>query len=135
MLALHTWRTFQGQRQFCFIKIILNLMLRFVTYKLMTNYVHIITWPASQIMPLYVLESDFHRQALSMTTYLFCTSISVWWFICFTYFNYRKEIIVGCAVRESLSITIFVNLGLFRHFETITNIRTWIKSHTYWRML
>ena len=24
-------------------------------------------------------------------------------------------------------ITIFGNLGLFRHFETITNIRTWIK--------
>jgi hypothetical protein len=32
-------------------------------------------------------------------------------------------------------ITIFVNLGLFRQFETITNIRTWIKSHRYWRML
>ena len=32
-------------------------------------------------------------------------------------------------------ITIFVNLGLFRHFETVTNIRTWIKSHWYWRML
>ena len=32
-------------------------------------------------------------------------------------------------------ITIFVNLGLFRHFETITNIRTWIKSHRYWKML
>jgi hypothetical protein len=32
-------------------------------------------------------------------------------------------------------ITIFVNLGLFQHFETVTNIRTWIKSHRYWRML
>jgi hypothetical protein len=32
-------------------------------------------------------------------------------------------------------ITIFVNLGLFRHFETVTNIRTSIKSHIYWRML
>ena len=32
-------------------------------------------------------------------------------------------------------ITIFVNLVFFRHFETITNIRTWIKSHIYWRML
>ena len=31
--------------------------------------------------------------------------------------------------------TIFVNLGLFRHFETVTNIRTWRKSHRYWRML
>jgi hypothetical protein len=30
-------------------------------------------------------------------------------------------------------IIIFVNLGLFRHFEIITNIRTWIKSHRYWR--
>ena len=27
-----------------------------------------------------------------------------------------------------MQITIFVNLGLFRHFETVTNIRTWIKS-------
>jgi hypothetical protein len=34
-----------------------------------------------------------------------------------------------------VSITIFVNLGLFRHFETVTNIRTWIKWHRYWRML
>ena len=33
------------------------------------------------------------------------------------------------------TITIFVNLGFFQHFETITNIRTWIKSHRYWRML
>jgi hypothetical protein len=32
-------------------------------------------------------------------------------------------------------ITILVNLGLFRHFETVTNIRTWIRSHRYWRML
>jgi hypothetical protein len=32
-------------------------------------------------------------------------------------------------------ITIFINLGLFWHFETVTNIRTWIKSHRYWRML
>ena len=35
----------------------------------------------------------------------------------------------------TIKITIFVNLGLFQHFETITNIRTWIKSHRYWRML
>ena len=34
-----------------------------------------------------------------------------------------------------LQFTIFVNLGLFRHFEAVTNIRTWIKSHRYWRML
>jgi hypothetical protein len=33
------------------------------------------------------------------------------------------------------SITIFVNLGFFWHFETVTNIRTWIISHKYWRML
>jgi hypothetical protein len=33
------------------------------------------------------------------------------------------------------SITIFVNLELFRHFETVTKIRTWIESHKYWRML
>ena len=26
-------------------------------------------------------------------------------------------------------ITTFVILGLFRRFETVTNIRTWIKSH------
>ena len=34
-----------------------------------------------------------------------------------------------------VGITIFVNLGLLRHFETFTNIRTWIKPHIYWRML
>ena len=33
------------------------------------------------------------------------------------------------------NITIFVNLRFFWHFETVTNIRTWIKSHKYWRML
>ena len=34
------------------------------------------------------------------------------------------------SVASCLSfITIFVNLGLFRHFETVTNIRTWI-NHT-----
>ena len=32
-------------------------------------------------------------------------------------------------------ITIFINLGLFWHFEIAINIRTWIKSHKYWRML
>ena len=32
-------------------------------------------------------------------------------------------------------ITIFVNLGFSRYIETIANIRTWIKSHRYWRML
>jgi hypothetical protein len=41
--------------------------------------------------------------------------------------------------RIMIAITIiilnFVNLGLFRHFEIVTNIRTWIKSHKYWRML
>ena len=32
-------------------------------------------------------------------------------------------------------ITIFVNSGMFWHFETVTNTRTWIKSHRYWRMV
>ena len=36
---------------------------------------------------------------------------------------------------QSKIITIFVMLGLFRHSETVTNIKTWIKSHRYWRML
>jgi hypothetical protein len=27
------------------------------------------------------------------------------------------------------------HLGLFWHFETVTNIRTWIESHRYWRIL
>jgi hypothetical protein len=39
------------------------------------------------------------------------------------------------ALTIIVSITIFVNLGFVRHFETVTNIRTWIKSHRYWRML
>ena len=36
---------------------------------------------------------------------------------------------------EFVDFTIFIKLGLFWHFETITNIRTRIKSHRYWRML
>ena len=32
-------------------------------------------------------------------------------------------------------IIIFINLGFFGRFETVTNIRTWIKSHRCWRML
>ena len=38
-------------------------------------------------------------------------------------------------IMASELITVFVNLGFFRHFETVTNIRTWIKSHKHWRML
>ena len=41
----------------------------------------------------------------------------------------------NCYLRNLGLITTFVNLGLFRHFETVTNIRTWIKPHIYWRML
>jgi hypothetical protein len=44
-----------------------------------------------------------------------------------------QESFGGCTMQ--LVFTIFVNLGVFRHFETVTNIRTWIKSHRYWRML
>ena len=40
------------------------------------------------------------------------------------------------ALPRGAHITIFVNLGVFWHSETVTNIRTsWIKSHRYWRML
>ena len=39
-----------------------------------------------------------------------------------------------CQSHQTL-IIIFANLGLFRHFETIIHIRTWIKSHIFWRML
>jgi hypothetical protein len=37
-------------------------------------------------------------------------------------------VVNSCRMEES--ITIFVNLGLIRHFETVTNIRTWIKLRT-----
>ena len=43
-----------------------------------------------------------------------------------------KMVILAIATS---SITMFVNLGFFWHFETITNIRTWIKSHRYWSIL
>ena len=39
------------------------------------------------------------------------------------------------VVVDNVGIIIFVNLGFFRHFEIVTNIKTWIKSHIYWRML
>ena len=50
----------------------------------------------------------------------------------------EQESIAAASEREAQEIeviTIFVTLGLFRHFETVKNIRTWIKSHKYWRML
>ena len=34
-----------------------------------------------------------------------------------------------------INITIFVNLEIFRHFEIVTNMRTWIQLHKYWRLL
>ena len=47
-----------------------------------------------------------------------------------------SHITVWLATMSSCNrITIFVNLGLSRHFEIVTNIRPWIKSHRYWRML
>ena len=53
---------------------------------------------------------------------------------------YEMVAIMSCChgdfgLDNSPSITIFVNLGHFRHFETVTTIRTWIKSHRYWRIL
>ena len=50
-------------------------------------------------------------------------------------FIYHDKKIQPMYVCYCDNITIFVNLGLFRHFETVTYIRTWIKSHKYWRML
>jgi hypothetical protein len=46
-----------------------------------------------------------------------------------------KDLGLVLAANFYTLITIFVNLGLFQHFETVTNIGTWIKSHRYWRML
>jgi hypothetical protein len=40
-----------------------------------------------------------------------------------------------CGISKSTMELMFVNLGLSRHFETVTNIRTWTKSQRYWRML
>ena len=51
-------------------------------------------------------------------------------FVGSTWVHYDFPLVVGLT-----KTIIFVNLGLFRHFETVTNIRTWIKSHRYWRML
>jgi hypothetical protein len=35
--------------------------------------------------------------------------------------------LLACILLDDILNTIFVNLGLFGHFETITNIRTWIE--------
>ena len=48
---------------------------------------------------------------------------------------FQKCIYMPREILQLGVITIFVILGLFRHFETVTNIRTWIRSHIYWRML
>ena len=47
----------------------------------------------------------------------------------------KNQFAYGGFVCTLPSITIFVNLGLFRHFSTFTNIRTSIKSNIYWGML
>jgi hypothetical protein len=49
--------------------------------------------------------------------------------------KYREFVGDQIATLLNYLITIFVNVRLFRHFEIVTNIRTWIKSHKYWRML
>jgi hypothetical protein len=38
-----------------------------------------------------------------------------------------KSVGAPSKIKYYIYITIFVNLGLFRHFETVKNIRTWIK--------
>ena len=48
--------------------------------------------------------------------------------------GFRNKWVENTCHAYTNTITIFVNLGLFRHFETVINIRTWIKSHKYWRM-
>ena len=62
---------------------------------------------------------------------------------CVLDFEYRKHEIsllkkIGFLYQthgSNFCITIFVNLELFWHFETVTNIRTCIKSHINWTML
>jgi hypothetical protein len=73
--------------------------------------------------PLNTHSSKIHPIIIHL-----CHLYSWWWRIAGP--NTNKQI---NKIRHL--ITIFINLGLFRHFETVTNIRTWIKSHRYWRML
>jgi hypothetical protein len=49
-------------------------------------------------------------------------------------FRLNESHVVDIITKIYLFITIFVNLGFFWHFETNSIIRTWIKSHIYWRM-
>ena len=58
----------------------------------------------------------------------------VWWAL-ESYSSYLGIININYWNHISLVITIFINLGLLQHFEKVTNIRTWIKSHIYWRLL
>ena len=46
-----------------------------------------------------------------------------------------KKAVYQKNIHKYILITIFVDLGLFRHFEIVINIWTWMKSHIYWRML
>ena len=45
-----------------------------------------------------------------------------YWVTSSYYINYST---LNCS--HNIIITVFVILGLFQHFETVTNIRTWIK--------
>ena len=61
----------------------------------------------------------------------------VYWFSNQCRYFGHSDVGLHCMVLGGMAtvITIFVNLGFFWHFETVTNIRTWINSHKYWRML
>jgi hypothetical protein len=43
----------------------------------------------------------------------------------------QTKMVTHPFITQIAYITIFVNLGFFWHFETIIDIRTWIKSHIY----
>ena len=84
------------------------------------------------------LSHALRRQVLQMTqsmNFIVCLNrnhiIQVLYICLDPYGTIQKLGYLGSApsARHSVvKITIFVNLGLFRHFDTVTNIRTWIKS-------
>ena len=81
------------------------------------------------------ISQDLVRQNIEFNNRFF------WWLInmiskihSITRIETRKNSAVSPSWQWSINHYIR-NLGLCRHFETITNIRTWIKSHGYWRML
>ena len=103
------------------------------TKELLKNVSEVLSawWFGSKtLLVLYFYEEGWKwltqssKNACSQWIYVMCWIISL--------ISWLKFLVLNQIL---ISLYSLINLGFFRHFETVTNIRTWIKSHKYWRLL